>query len=90
MRDADFATPDLADLYRYGEPQSGSVVADDLQAKARRRLDALADATVPGDLDMPGFDFQDEGDSIFSIAVGDGRRIRFSWDDDHPCDVEYV
>lgn len=61
-----------------------------LQAKARRSLDALADAVRPEDLDMPGYDFQDHGGDRYSIGVGKGRRIRFRWDDDHPTNIAFV
>ena len=37
------------------EPTAGQ--AGRLVARVRRRLNALRDATRPGDLDVPGFDF---------------------------------
>lgn len=44
----------LKDLYLRGE---SAKVAPDLSGRCLRRLDVLAQATVPEDMNIPGFDF---------------------------------
>ena len=56
------------------------------------RLDALHAATVPADMNIPGFDFHPLSgarNGVFSVHVNGPWCITFGWDGSDAVDVEF-
>lgn len=78
-------------LRAFWEKGDGSKIDQRLQGRIQRRLDAMAVAEKPGELDIPGFNFHPlKGDRIdtYSIHVNGPWCITFRWDGMDAVDVD--
>jgi proteic killer suppression protein len=82
-----FRQKGIAELFQTA--RSGKV-AFELQARAIRRLDALAQATALRDLNVPGFDFHPlRGKPVrYSLHVNGPWCITFEWRDGDAWQVD--
>ena len=72
------------------ETGQSSKVRFDLHERCRRCLDALDQAKVPGDMNLPGFDFHAlrGKPKRYSVHVNGPWCITFEWEDDQPVRVD--
>jgi proteic killer suppression protein len=77
----------LKQLFETGQ---SSKVRSDLCGRCTRRLDALDRAKVPGDMNLPGFDFHAlrGKPKRYSVHVNGPWGITFEWEDDQPIRVD--
>jgi toxin HigB-1 len=72
------------------EKSDASKIEPKLRARIERRLDALDQATVPQDMNIPGFDFHSLSGSrkgTYTIHVNGPWCITFRWDGTDAIDV---
>jgi proteic killer suppression protein len=78
-------------LRRFYERNDATGLRTDWADKVRRRLDALAEAEVARDLDLPGFGFHAlSGDrrGRFALTVSRNWRLTFGFADGDAIDVD--
>ena len=77
----------LEELFRKGRSRR---VAAELQSRALRRLDALAEAATLRDLNIPGFDFHPlrGKPQRYSLHVNGPWCITFEWRDEDALQVD--
>jgi proteic killer suppression protein len=65
-------------------------IKPDLITRLIRRLDALNAATVPGDLNIPGFDFHKlRGKPVrYSVHINGPWCVTFGWDGEDAIDAD--
>ena len=76
----------------YAEESSSGRIKKELEAKIKRRLDAIDAATVVTDLILPGFDLHElKGNrkGTWSITVTGNYRITFTFSDGNAFDVDF-
>ena len=68
----------------------GVRIAPDLRARLKGRLDALASARIPDDMNVPAFDFHVlRGKPVrYSVHVNGPWCVTFGWTDDDAIDVD--
>jgi proteic killer suppression protein len=77
-------------LRAFWEKSDGSKIAPQLHARIARRLDALNGASIPEDMNIPGFDFHSLGGDrkgTYSVHVNGPWCITFRWDGHDAVDV---
>lgn len=65
----------------------------DFIPKIRRILTALAAASEPGDMDLPGFDghpLRGDYKNFYAVSVSGNWRIIFRFDNENAADVELL
>lgn len=80
----------MRDLFAMGHSRR---IRPDLAVRILRRLDALAQATRPQDMNIPGFNFHRLSGRCagrYSIHVNGPWCITFGWQDGEPVDVDLV
>ena len=78
-------------LRAFWESSDGAKIAPRLQARIMRRLDALDQAVVPRDMNIPGFDFHGPSGSrggTYTVQVNGPWCLTFRWDGADAIDVD--
>ncbi len=78
-------------LRAFWEKSNGSKIAPALRARIERRLDALDQAAVPEEMNVPGFDFHTlTGDrkGTYTVHINGPWCITFGWDGQDAIDVD--
>ncbi len=78
-------------LRAFWETGDASRIAPPLRARIERRLDALDQAVVPKDMNIPGFDFHvlsGRRKGTFSVHVNGPWCLTFRWDGEDALDVD--